>query len=89
MPDAPLRAFSPPAGRFFDHLQVVSNASSNLVIAWILFAVSVCWIIYTLVAIYHWVKYSHAALVAIPAIAVHLAISLILMGYAISGVFGI
>lgn len=52
---------------------------------WILYAVFIIWAIYTLVAIYHWLKYSHASLLAFPAIAVHLFISLALMTYALSG----
>ncbi len=84
MPDEPLRAFAPPSGPFFDNLQV-NGVAPNALLAWVLFAISLCWMVYTLVAVYHWVKYSHASYVAIPAIAVHLVVSLILIGLAVSG----
>lgn len=45
----------------------------------------VCWIIYTLVAVYHWIKYSHASRVAYPAITAHLIISIVLASYTFSG----
>ena len=43
------------------------------------------WFVYTLVVIYHWVKYSHGARVAIPAIMAHLVISAVLITYTLSG----
>ena len=48
---------------------------------WLLYLVIVFWLIYTVVAIYHWLKYSHASWIAWPAIAVHLVVSLALMSY--------
>jgi hypothetical protein len=43
------------------------------------------WALYTIVAIYHWLKYSHASAVAFPAIGIHLFISFGLIVYALSG----
>lgn len=51
---------------------------------WALYLVFAFWAIYTLVAIYHWMRYSHAALIAIPAMLVHVAVSIALMSYALS-----
>jgi hypothetical protein len=85
MPDQPLRAFAPPSGPFFDQLQFSGSLAPSFVIQWVLFGVFICWMIYTVVAIYHWLRYSHASLVAVPAIATHLFISFVLFGYAVSG----
>lgn len=43
------------------------------------------WLIYTLVLIYHWARYSHASLIAYPAIFAHLVISVTCMSYALTG----
>lgn len=85
MPDQPLRAFAPPSGPLFDQLHLSGAAAPSAALQWILFAVFICWLIYTIVAVYHWIRYSHASLVALPAIAVHLFVSLVLFGYAVSG----
>ena len=82
MPDQPLRAFAPPA----DLLKYLpAGLSVGMVVTWALYAVFAFWAIYTLVAVYHWLKYSHASWVAFPAIAIHLFISIALMSYALSG----
>ncbi len=52
---------------------------------WALYAVFAFWAIYTLVAVYHWLRYSHASWVAFPAIAAHFLVSFALMSYALSG----
>lgn len=78
MTDAPLRPFAPPAG-----LSIAVPAGALL--DWILFAVFLFWCVYTLVAVYHWFKYSHAGAVALPAIIVHIAVSSVLLGLAVSG----
>lgn len=81
MLDQPL-SFSPPA--FFDQLHLAGISDGTMVI-WTLYAVFAFWAIYTLIAIYHWLKYSHASLIAFPAIAVHVFVSFSLMTYALSG----
>ena len=59
---------------------------SSMLVGEILFALVVfMWAVYTAVAIYHWLRYSHAALIAIPAIVVHLAVSVLLILFALSG----
>jgi hypothetical protein len=45
------------------------------ILGWVIFTVFAFWGLYTMVGIYHWIKYSHAAAVAYPAIFVHLAVS--------------
>jgi len=80
MPTEPLQPFAPPSG-FPLHLAI----STGALVGWILAAVFLFWALYTLVAIYHWIRYSHAARVAYPAIAVHLGVSFGIALYALSG----
>ena len=61
------------------------NLRSGDLIVGALYVVFAFWAFYTLVAIYHWLKYSHASWVTFPAIAVHLFISLAIMSYALYG----
>lgn len=58
---------------------------AGVLVVWALYAVFAFWALYTLIAIYHWLKYSNTSWVAFPAIAVHILISLALMSYALSG----
>jgi hypothetical protein len=62
-----------------------ADLSPGLFLTWALYAVFAFWVVYTLVAVYHWIKYSHASFLALPAIALHLIISFSLMSYALSG----
>ncbi len=83
MTDQPLQPFAPPRALLEylpDGLIVPSIAME-----WFLYAVFAFWAIFTLVAVYHWLKYSHDSWIAFPAIAVHIVISLALMTYALSG----
>lgn len=72
-------------------LQFLSFLPANLVVSggqaveWFLYAVFAFWALYTLVAIYHWLRYSNTSWVAFPAIALHLAVSFALMTYVLSG----
>lgn len=84
MPDQPLQPFSPPSA-LFAQLHLPSFLSAGALMTWALYAVFAFWAVYTLVAVYHWLKYSHASWVAFPAIAVHLVVSVALMSYALSG----
>lgn len=63
----------------------LAGVSASGLAQWLLCIVFVFWAFYTLVAVYHWFKYSHASRVALPAIILHVAISLTLMAYAFSG----
>lgn len=78
----PLQPFAPPTA-ILGYLP--SGISQSAVTQWFLYAVFAFWAIYTLVAIYHWFKYSHASFVAFPAVAAHLFVSFALMAYALSG----
>lgn len=81
--DQPLDPFPKPT--FLAHLPSLGISSHT--VAGALFAlVLFFWALYTIVAIYHWVRYSHAALIALPAVATHLIVSAILILFAYSGV---
>ncbi len=83
MSNQPLQPFAPPVN-IFGYLP--NNVFSlGLLVEWFLFAVFAFWAIFTLIAIYHWFKYSHASVVIFPAIGVHLVVSLLLATYALSG----
>ncbi len=81
MTDQPLQPFMSPTA-LLSYLPDWFSASTA--ITWMLYTVFAFWAIYTIVAIYHWLKYSHASWLAFPAIAIHLALSLSLMSYALS-----
>lgn len=80
MPNQPLQPFAPPSALFAQ-----LHISAGTVVTWMLYIVFAFWAIYTIIAIYHWLKYSHASWVAFPAIALHLFVSVALMSYALSG----
>ena len=82
MLDQPLQPFSFPSINFFSYLP--GDLSAGLFTTWLLYAVFAFWAIYTLIAIYHWLKYSHASWIAFPAIAMHLFVSFALMSYTLS-----
>lgn len=84
MPEQPLQPFAPPTA-LLKYLPNGTTVSPGLAIEWALYAVFAFWAIYTIVAIYHWLKYSHASWVAFPAMVVHLVVSFALMSYALSG----
>ncbi len=82
MVDQPLQPFSPPTALL---TYVPDGLSLGIVVQWFLYIVFAFWALYTLVAVYHWLKYSHASWIAFPAITAHLFISFALMAYALSG----
>ncbi|MBI2410119.1 hypothetical protein HYV30_03730 [Candidatus Kaiserbacteria bacterium] len=82
MIDQPLTPFAPPA--LFAEWNVSAIAVGPAIV-WAFGIVAAFWGIYTLIAIYHWLKYSHASWVAVPAIAAHLVISFSLFTFAVSG----
>ena len=88
MPDQPLRPFSPPSipSDLLSQLHVPTGlVSAGAAMTWVLYIVFAIWALYTLVAVYHWLRYSNASLIAFPAMAAHLFISFALMSYALSG----
>lgn len=82
MPTQPLQPFSPPTALL---AYLPSDISIGIIVQWVLYAAFAFWAVYTVVAIYHWLKYSHASWLAFPAIAAHLFVSFSLMTYALSG----
>lgn len=84
MPSEPLRPFSPPTD-LLNQFNLPSTISAGTLTVWVLYVVFAFWAIYTLVAVYHWLKYSHASWVAFPAIAAHFFVSIAFMSYALSG----
>lgn len=82
MVDQPLQAFSPPTSLL---TYLPDGISPGLLVQWVLYIVFAFWAIYTIVAIYHWLKYSHASWVAFPSIALHLFISFALITFTLTG----
>ena len=82
MLDQPLQPFSPPTALL---TYMPNSFSLGIVVQWFLYIAFAFWALYTLVAVYHWLKYSHASWIAFPAIAAHLSVSFALMAYALSG----
>ena len=82
MTDQPLVPFHPPT-ETLQSLGIVLP-SFPLLEAFLLLVFAL-WVLYTLVVVYHWLRYSHASLLAFPAIFVHFAISYMLMSYALVG----
>ena len=82
MSDAPLQPFAPPAsfGTFLPN-----GISAGMTVQWVLYIIFAFWAAYTIIAVYHWLRYSHASWIAFPAIAAHLFVSVVLMAYALSG----
>lgn len=68
-------------------LQVLSSAgvSTHQAGVYLFLVVLLFWGVFALISLYHWVRYSHAALVAIPAIGTYLVVSAILILFAVSG----
>jgi hypothetical protein len=82
MSDQPLVPFHPPTS--FTAF-IPAGVSLGFITKILLGLVFIFWAAYTVVAIYHWFKYSHASLVAIPAIAAHLCVSFALIAFTLSG----
>ena len=79
MTDQPLQPFAPPTV-LLSHLPG-GVLSFGFLLQWFLYAVFAFWAVYTLVAIYHWLTYSHASLISVPAILIHLGVSLLIISY--------
>lgn len=86
MPDQPLQPFAPPT-ELLAKLNLPTSISPGTLVIWILGFVFFIWAIDTAVAVYHWLRYSHASSVAFPAIAIHLLVSFALMTFILSGTF--
>ena len=79
LPEAPLTGVTSP----FEYFPRIASAYD---IASIMFTVIfLLWAVYTVIAVYHWVRYGHQSWIAVPAIGIHLFLSLALMLFATSG----
>ena len=76
MPTEPLTPFT--------GLPFALTISGGAFLGWAFAIALAFWALYTLIAIYHWIKFSHAAAVAYPAIVVHLVVSGAIMLFALS-----
>lgn len=76
---APLRLNTPP------FLTDVLHLSAGALMTYALYGLFAFWLFHTLVAVYHWLRYSHTSWLAFPAIGLHLAISFSLLSYLLSG----
>ena len=81
MLSTPLEPFKPPA--FLSDLSI--NFSADTIVSGIFYLVLFYWAIYTAVAVYHWFVHSHNASIAVPAVALHLFVSMVLIGYIVTG----
>lgn len=79
----PLQGVSPPVDVFGPLFTAVNISQIASVIAAVLFLI---WLIYTVVASYHLVRYGYKSAVSIPAIIVHVAVSISLALFAVSGI---
>ncbi len=78
----PLHGISSPAEAFAPLLRLVDVPGLISIVAALLF---IGWLIYTVIAAYHLLRYGHRSAVSIPAIIVHIVVSLLLALYAVSG----
>lgn len=59
--------------------------SGGMIAVWAVYAILLFWAVYTLVIIYHWLRYSHASWLTFPAIGVHLFVSFALISFILYG----
>jgi hypothetical protein len=71
-----------------NHALSLLGASIEGSISVIFLVLFVIWALYTLIAGYHWLRYGHRSIVAIPALIIHVVVSWLLAGYAVSGIIG-
>jgi hypothetical protein len=79
--DAPT-AYTGPSLTVEPLFQAIDGGKIVAIIAWVMF---VLWAVYTAIAAYHWLRYGHRSPIAIPAIIVHVIVSLLLASFAVSG----
>ncbi len=79
----PFDGISSPTEVFGPLLSQLNSAATISVIAWILFVI---WLIYTIVASYHLLRYGHSTSVAVPAIITHVFVSVVLALFVVSGI---
>jgi H+/Cl- antiporter ClcA len=67
-------------------LSVATPADFSSVLTIAFFFIFIGWLLYSIVASYHWFRYSHRSWLAVPAVAMHVFISGLLIFYIASGV---
>lgn len=77
-----LQGVSSPTDVFAPLFTAVNISQITSVIAAVLFLI---WVVYTIFASYHLVRYGYRSAVSIPAIIVHVAVSISLALFAVSG----
>lgn len=82
MPDTQLQPFNMPEIAFKN---LPNGLSADTIVQWFIYLVIAFWTIYSIVAAYHWFKYSHEAKIAYPAIVTHFIVSAILIAFTLSG----
>lgn len=78
----PYHGLSSPLEVFGPFLQSVHLQGAISVVAILLFII---WLVYTIVASYHLLRYGHRSAVSIPAIITHVLVSLVIALFAVSG----
>jgi hypothetical protein len=68
----------------FPFASYIGTLGSTEAVAIIVAIGFILWIVYTLVVSYHWLRYGRSSIVAIPALAVHIFVSLSIALYALS-----
>ncbi|HVW82924.1 MAG TPA: hypothetical protein VHC68_03210 [Candidatus Paceibacterota bacterium] len=72
--DQPLVPFTSPLAVAAQYGLSAHQLGAGLVLLGLFF-----WLLFTLTAIYHWLRYSHAALLSLPSVAAHLFVSGVLI----------
>ena len=63
----------------------VSLIDPNMVALTLFYLIIVLVLVYSIIAAYHWLRYGHRSVLTIPALAIHVTVSLALIGYALTG----
>jgi len=72
----------------FAHLFANSNINTHQIGTVLFGIVLFLWVIFTIIAIYHWLRYNYRSVITIPILALHIFISLALISYAWVGMTG-
>jgi hypothetical protein len=84
MPEEPLVPFSSPFAVAANFGVTPHELAAGLVILGLLF-----WALFTAVVVYHWLRYSHAALLSIPSLLAHFFVSAVLILFTFSALAGL
>ena len=73
-----------PTSGILKALQPLGGLPLHTIAIWALVAAGLLWAIYTVVISYHWLRYSHGSVAALPAIVTHVIVSALLATLALS-----